>query len=250
MSVPGRNLGLTASIIAVILPVVAIAGLASLIFSLIAAFATRSGTILPGSVFGFSIGLAIFILVLIILAIIEFVAFVVSIYQLSQYYFEPAIFSNLLYAILVAIVSIIVTIILQGVFIFASIAQFTNTPPSTPLFSSLSFLVIIIVTLGLSIVSGFFIMSAFNKLKDKSGIDSFGTAGILYMIGSIIPIIGWIAWIFAAIGFHRLKPTPLPSQSYPPKTLPPVTQIKYCPNCGKQNPIDSNYCMACGNPLK
>ena len=246
MSVPGRNLGLTASIIAILLPIVAIASVASLLFSVISAFTTGFATGSPVSAFNFSIGLGVFFLALIIMALVEFIFFVVSIYQLSHYFNEPDIFRNLLYAILVAVVSIVIAVILEAVFVFASTTAQLANPSTTASFFAGTYLGIIAISLGLSIVSGFFVMRMFNKLKDRSGIDSFGTAGILYIIGMIIPVIGWIAWIFAAIGFNNLKPST--AQTYFHPTI--STQTKRCPNCGAENPPDAIYCGSCGKPIQ
>jgi hypothetical protein len=94
-------------------------------------------------------------------------------------------------------------------------------------------------------------MRAFNKLKEKSGVDNFGTAGILFLVGSIVPIIGWIAWIFAAMGFKKLKTTsPAPTGSY--FTQPPLSTMpmKRCPNCGAENTADALYCRSCGKSLQ
>jgi len=68
------------------------------------------------------------------MAILEFIAFALSMYKLSHYYSEPAIFRNLLYAILVALVSITVSAILEGVFIFVLFAQLPNPSPTIPFF--------------------------------------------------------------------------------------------------------------------
>jgi uncharacterized membrane protein len=243
-------LGLIASITAVVLPIVAIAGLATFVFSIIASLASGFGTTFPASTFAFSIGLGVYLLVLIILAILEFISFVLSMYKLSHYYNEPTIFRNLVYAILVALVSITVTAILEGVFIFASFAQLPNPPQNAPVFSGFIYLGIIAVSIGLSIVSGFFVMRTFNKLKDKSGIDSFGTAGLLYIVGTVVPIVGWIAWIFASIGFNKLKPTATQSNFYQTQYSITPAQTKSCPNCGTENPPDANYCGLCGKPIQ
>ena len=77
------------------------------------------------------------------------------------------------------------------------------------------------MAVAFAIVNGWLYMRAFNKLKEKSGVDNFGTAGILYLVGSIVPIVGWIAWIFAAMGFQKLKPASTsPTVSY--STQPPL----------------------------
>ena len=73
------------------------------------------------------------------------------------------------------------------------------------------------------IVNGVLYMRAFNKLKEKSGVDNFGTAGLLYLIGVFIPLITWIAWIFAAMGFNKLKAAPAAPQHVPYSVQPPLS---------------------------
>ena len=109
------------------------------------------------------------------------------------------------------------------------------------------------MALAFGIVNGVLYMRAFNKLKEKSGVDNFGTAGLLYLIGVFIPIIAWIAWIFAAMGFKKLKAAQ-PLHTYVPYSVhPPLSttmQTKRCPNCGAENLTDALYCSSCGKPLQ
>ena len=95
-------------------------------------------------------------------------------------------------------------------------------------------------------------MRAFNKLKEKSGVDNFGTTGLLYLVGNIIPLVGGIAWIFAYLGFRQLQPssTTSPTMSYPTQSPPANIQTKRCPNCGTGNYGNASYCRTCGNPLE
>ena len=116
-------------------------------------------------------------------------------------------------------------------------------------------------------------MRALNKLGDKSDIHSFNTAGLLILIGTIVPgvggIIAWIGLIFASSGFHSLKPKPTetktainttantaPAYSKPPLSKPSpnpatsTTQKKICPFCGAENNPISGYCWSCGRSLQ
>src|ERR1035437_5313600 len=111
----GRKLGLTASWISIILPVVAVVGVVAIIFSIIATAATGTGTgtVVP-NIFGVSIGLIGFVIALAFTAIVGFILFMVSMHRLSNYYNEPGIFRNVLYAF---ILSIVEGIVLVGVYI-------------------------------------------------------------------------------------------------------------------------------------
>jgi uncharacterized membrane protein len=254
----GRKFGYYASLINVIMPIVAIISVVAIIFSAIATTATRiaNGSGGPAiSVFG---GFFIFIIVMVAVGIAGFIMFMYSMYSLSNYYNEPAIFKNVLYAFIVSIVSGAVAVILEFAVLISAFAGFStiNTPSSvTPAFTQiiLTYAVVLVVALAFGIVNGVLYMRAFNKLKEKSGVDNFGTAGLLYLIGVFIPIIAWIAWIFAATGFNKLKAVPAASPYISYSIQPPPStqmQTKRCPNCGAENRADALYCNSCGKPLQ
>jgi hypothetical protein len=108
----------------------------------------------------------------------------------------------------------------------------------------------------------------FETLAQKSGEQSFNTAGTLLWWGAILSIIlvGFIliflAWIFAAVGFFSMKlqqPQPYASQTYnaPPTTMLPPAQptqtaqmARYCPNCGAPVAADATFCSHCGKSLQ
>jgi uncharacterized membrane protein len=233
------------------MPIIAVVGLASLIFSAIA-MATRGTIPSIGTGIAFTIGFVAFGVALVVIAVLEFILFVVGMHRLSHYFKEPAIFKNLLYAILVGVVSIVVISVLMVLQFLFSLSSFTPatgspvTPPTTLYFVSL--IAILALSVAMAIVSAVFIYRSFNKLGETSGVDSFKTAGLLYLIGAIIPLVAWIGWIFAAIGFHNLKPiTPI---SYQAETSMPTLQTKRCPYCSTENKMDALYCRFCGKPLQ
>jgi uncharacterized membrane protein len=255
----GRKFGYYASLMNVILPIVSIGIAVAIVFSIIAS-ATRgiiSGTAAAPSFLGVFGGLIIFIVVIGGAGVIAYIMFMYAMYSLSKYYNEPAIFKNVLYAFIVSLISSVVFVALEfAVFISAFTGIFpTNTPlTATPVFTQVIFTyaVVIVVALAFGIVNGVLYMRAFNKLKEKSGVDNFGTAGLLYIIGVFIPFIMWIAWIFAAMGFNKLKATPVTPQIgsyYTQQPLSSTMQTKRCPNCGTENRADSIFCSNCGKPL-
>ncbi len=250
-----RKLGVTSSLINILLPVVAVIGVfAFVIFSIVTAISgIANGTTAP-SFIGISLGFYAFLFIIAGFALAGFTMFMVAMYRLSHYYSEPSIFKNVLYAFILNITVYVFIFALEFAFIFSSLARIpvagTSSPfvPAFPVF----IIVVFVAAVAFAIVYGWLYMRAFNKLKEKSGVDNFGTAGILFLIGGIVPLVGWIAWIFAYLGFRKLSTTaPAPPTVFyqPQPTMSGTTQTKSCPNCGAENSADSLYCRNCGNRL-
>jgi len=177
--------------------------------------------------------------------------FIVAMYQLSHYYGEPGIFKNIVYSLIVAIVGAVSFALLLVALILFRVGISTSSAPGTGLFI-IGFLGILGAFLVIVLFSCLFFKHAFNKLAEKSGVHSFETAGLLIIIGVIVPFVAWIGWIFAVSGFNSLKPKPTETSStYYTTSLPPATiQNKYCPNCGAPNNLDAAFCKNCGKQLQ
>ena len=84
--------------------------------------------------------------------------------------------------------------------------------------------IILFVTI---IISMYFYRKSMDQLSTKSGIGLFGTAGLLMLIGAVIPIIGlvliWVGLILATVAFFQMKPNTTQSASTtpPPPSQPP-----------------------------
>ena len=255
----GRKFGYCASLINVILPIISVVIYVAFFIALIATFTSRIGSSTSSSTFPalFAGGLNIFLIAIGAVGIVAFIMFMYAMYSLSNYYNEPTIFKNVLYAFIINIVTGIVAVAILFIGLTSAFAGFTptNTPPVAPAFTQfiIVIVVVIIVAFAFAIVNGVLYMRAFNKLKEKSGVDNFGTAGLLYLIGVFITPIMWIAWIFAAMGFSKLKATPTTAPYVPysvQPTLSTTAQTKRCPNCGAENRADALYCSNCGKPLE
>lgn len=269
----GKRLGTTASLIAVITPVI---GVVTYVFLILSLFATIPlGTSRNSSFFpSFTI---ILFAVIGIIAFAGFILFVVAMHRLSQYYDEPVIYKNTLYGFIINIVGSIIILVIYVV-LFTSLMHsvpqgniqttaVTPIPTVPPLLNSIgllfsSFLAILGISLVLGVVSAVFYMRAFNKLGEKTGIDTFKTVGLLYLLGIVLSIVGvgillvWIAWILALIGFRSIKPkvSETSTLAYSTPTTPPtmseLSQKRYCPYCGTENIPGSLYCRSCGKQLQ
>ena len=260
----GRKLGLTASLIAVIVPVITVI-LYGLLF--LSVFGIISSALTGGSqTFGgllFPAGITIAFIAIGIIGLVGIILFLVAMNSLSRYYSEPGIFKNALYGFLINIIGAAALIVILFALIFTTIVS--SATSSTPVLSGTAFialfLVIIVAALVLSIVSAVLYMRAFNKLGEKSGVHSFNTAGLLYLIGTVLTIVliggllVWVAWIFALSGFNSLKPKTSEPSTVSYSTLQPssaysVAQKRYCPYCAAQISPDSVYCANCGRKLQ
>jgi uncharacterized membrane protein len=257
----GRKLGLTASLINVIVPVIIAILYGLLILSLFRIFSssvtggsTSFGSLYPAGIFIGFIALGV-------LGLIGIILFLISMHSLSQYYNEPGIFKNALYGFLVNIIGVVVLIVVLFALILTEIASAAHSSVTNVIGGFITvFLVVILSALLITILSAVLYMRAFNKLGEKSGVHSFNTAGLLYLIGAALTIVlvggllVWIAWIFAFSGFNSLKPkTAEPSTVSYSTQQPPaydLTQKKFCPHCGAKISPDSVYCANCGKQLQ
>jgi len=251
----GRKLGLTASLINVIMPIVTVALYGFFLFSLIStitnAITGRGSTPIPSGLPFLSLGIIWIAFVAVgIISFVGLILFIVAMHQLSQYYNEPIIFRNIIYSLVISIVGAVVLVAI----LFAVIAStLMNTVVRTPTAASsfvwtfiIALIVVSAVAIAMGVVSALLYKRAFNKLAEKSGVHSFDTAGLLILIGVFIPIVSWVGWIFAASGFNALKPKPYS----PMPTAPTITtQIKFCRNCGMANNVNAAYCKNCGKQL-
>jgi uncharacterized membrane protein len=257
----GKKYGFIASMINVIMPVVAVILVISVLmyeFAYLFANSTQNWSITALSI-AVDISIAV-------IAITGLILFLLAMHRLSKYYAEPAIFKNVLYAFIINIAVAIIGWIILSVYTSSIIGHIPSggintTAATTPDMSAFASLIIAILAAA---IIGFIFMvlcavlywRAFNKLAEKSQIDDFKTAGLLYLLGSVLMIILvgailiWVAWIYAAQGFHKLKPKPSLATPY---TLTPASNVTgsiYCANCGAENSPDGIYCKNCGKPVR
>lgn len=255
----GKNLGLISSIINVIVPVIFAIVYVSFFAALLGSITSLSRTTPPN--FGsFFAGVGVFYGVLGAVGVVSFIGFilfVIAMYLLSRYYSEPAIFNNILYSIIIGIVGGVIIVVTYFTLIVSMIANIAQPLVPNAFLSQFLIAMVIVIALAvaISIVNAVLYMRAFNKLAEKSGVDNFKTTGLLYLIGTILSFVGigviivWIGWIFATLGFSKLKPAAPATVPYPAQPPPSVMQTKRCLNCGAENLPEAIYCKSCGRPL-
>jgi uncharacterized membrane protein len=168
-----------------------------------------------------------------VIALIIFIANILAMHRLSQYYKESAIYRNSSYGLILGLVGIgltvavIIEVVLYAEAYARDVIGITTVGPMTGTTATL-LVSVLFAAFVLELVSAIFYMLAFHKLGNKSGVYSFNKAGTLYLIGIImtIVIIGtliiWIASIYSASGFNSLKPK-APKTQNPPNSISPIS---------------------------
>jgi uncharacterized membrane protein len=219
--------------------------------------------------------------VLSIFSFVGFVLFFVAMHGFSTDYSERRIFSYILYGLVIAIVLAIAIGVIWFAFTLASILTMISAisplpSTSSPQIQSALTPYYATLTAVLSVVMLIWVLynyKAYNLLADKSGVQLFKGAAKIFVAGAAVNIVAgvvfsvlalygvigyntlllasvpgglvmYVAWAFVAKGFFSIQAPPTQ-----PIVLPPSMQLKYCPNCGAQNRIDSAYCERCGQKL-
>ena len=197
-----------------------------------------------------------------VLGIIGIILLLMAIKGFSTHYQDPAMYQNAFTGIIYYIVAVIAAGIAIGALISGAVSVFLLG------FGIIAFVIGLVVAFIFYLLAAQRLRVTFNDLAQKTGEQSFTTAGTLLWYGAILTIIFvglfliFIAWIFATIGFFSMRtgqpasqqqpygyvppPPPPPSTTQPP----PTQATRYCPNCGA--PVDPNaaFCPNCGKPLK
>jgi len=221
-----------------------------------------------------------------LLGFVGFILFMVAMHGFSRDYGERKIFSYLLYGFIITVVALIVIFAMWFTLVFANIftsIRGLNTSGQATSTQILSFITPYLTPLILaaSIASTIWILAnykAFKLLADKSEVQQFRTAAILFLLGGIVNIvlaatfsamgyfstidfnairifsvpsaaIQYLGWIFAAKSYYSIKAPPQKATITPVYTPVADSAMKYCPHCGTLNQADSVYCAHCGQKL-
>jgi uncharacterized membrane protein len=165
-----------------------------------------------------------------IVSLIGIIMLLIGLKGLANYYKEEGIFNNALYSIIIAIVGCVVSIGIIAASAVTALADlgidwaniedwanigtdvgtvFTDFDFSTIATLLGAILVGVLILFVVMILAMYFLRKSMNQLSTKSGIGLFGTAGILVLIGAVIPVIGlliiWIGFILATVAFFQMK---------------------------------------------
>lgn len=165
-----------------------------------------------------------------ILSLIGVILLLIGLKGLANFYKEEGIFNNALYSILVAIGGCVVGVGVIAASAVSALADLgidwvniedwsnVGTDVGTVFadfdlsaIASLlgALLVGLIIFYAVMIISMYFLRKSMNQLSTKTGISLFSTAGILVLIGAVLPVIGlliiWIGFILATVAFFQMK---------------------------------------------
>ena len=161
-----------------------------------------------------------------ILTLIGIILLLIGVKGLANFYKEEGIFNNALYSIITAIVGCVAGVGVIAASAVAALADlginwaniedwanvgtdvaniFADFDLST-IAALLGALLIGLIILWVAfIIAMYFLRKSMSQLSTKSGIGLFGTAGLLMLIGAVIPVIGfllsWIGFILATVAF-------------------------------------------------
>ena len=165
-----------------------------------------------------------------ILSLIGIILLLIGLKGLANFYKEEGIFNNALYSIIIVIAGCVVGVGVIAASAVSALADLgidwaniedwgnVGTDVGTVFadfdlsaIASLlgALLVGLIIFYVVMIISMYFLRKSMNQLSTKSGIGLFGTAGILVLIGAVLPVIGlliiWIGLLLATLAFFQMK---------------------------------------------
>jgi len=150
------------------------------------------------------------------LGIVGIILLVKSMKEFSSYYGDQGIYQNAwtgikYYIVALVAASVAVTAIVLGALSIAPL-HITGFPlPAGFTVGLIVFLAGLVTAFIFYVLAATHLRTTFNTLAQKSGDQSFATAGTLLLVGSILTIIVvgllliFVAWIFATIGFFGMK---------------------------------------------
>jgi uncharacterized membrane protein len=195
-------------------------------------------------------GIGAILLAIPFLSLIGVILVLIAMKGVADYYDDDDIFRNALYGFIFGIVGVtaLVAIILMFAFGFATISPIITSYTSFAFTGFGLFIIAFIVLYVFSLIGAIFYKKSLDNLSEKSGEQMFSTAGLILLIGAVLPIIGeilkFVAWILAAVGFFNIKKsTQIPESKEP--DLPSVEK-QFCTYCGAPLQPEATFCQKCG----
>ena len=192
-------------------------------------------------------GIGAILLAIPFLNLVGIILVLISLKGMSEYYDDEEIFKNALYGFIFGFIGVIglVSFIVMFALGFATIS-----PVAIPLAGFALVIIVLIVQYVFSLISAIFYKKSLDALSIKSNENIFSTAGVILLVGAIIPIVGeilkFIAWILVAIGFFSIKE----QKQTPAQPEPNVpSEKRFCTNCGAPLKPGSVYCQKCGKKI-
>ncbi len=176
-----------------------------------------------------------------VLGLIGLILVLIALKKLSDHYNEAGIFNNALYGIIMAIIGGVVfvaVIVVTAVGLLSALGieianlgdptafQNINWQEIATLDTLWSYIAAILGSLValfiFVVVAAVFLRRSLTLLSAKTGVNLFGTTGLVMLIGAVLTIIGvgfiilWIALILLVVAFFSIKTQPAqPSVSTP-----------------------------------
>jgi uncharacterized membrane protein/ribosomal protein L40E len=199
-------------------------------------------------------GIGAILLAIPFLNLIGIILVLIAMKGMGEYYDDDDIFKNALYGFIFGFVGVIALIAVILMFAFGvSAASPVIRESTTFAFTGFGLFIIAIVVLYIfSLIGAIFYKKSLDILSEKSGEQTFSTAGLILLIGAAIPIIGEIlkvvAWILAAVGFFNIKKaTQIPETK---ESVLPTNEKQFCKYCGAQIQPEATFCQKCGKKIE
>jgi uncharacterized membrane protein len=195
-------------------------------------------------------GIGAILLAIPFLNLVGIILVLIALKGMADYYNDEEIFKNAIYGFIFGIVGSLALVAFILMFVFGIV---TISPVIAPLAGWWLVIVTVVVLYVFSLIAAIFYRRSLDSLAEKSGEHMFNTAGLILLIGAVIPVIGEIlklvAWIIAAVGFFSIKmPTQQPAHA-PTPAVSISEEKRFCQYCGAQIQSDAAFCPKCGKKI-
>lgn len=189
-------------------------------------------------------GIGSILMVIPFLNLLGIILVLIAMKGMADYYEDKDIFQNALYGFIFGIIGIIGLAAVIIIFVFGTIYVSHEVTP----YAGIGIVIISIIVMWVfSLIGAVFYRQAFQLLSERSREHLFETAGIILLIGAIIPVVGevlrFVAWILAGVGFFSIK-----TQFRKLRTMI-SEEKKFCQYCGAENKVQAAFCSKCGKKI-